>query len=899
MTVKDLAELSMKHGLVCQNVSAAAQAITFFIRTHLARCEAEQDFPLVLRLVMYGTSKDDSIAAGLYSRTAGNTGNKDKPSKDENGKTDVDRRTCFRRGSTVWYLSKAAGAPCPFARAGIALRDFCEVSGITGAESRKGTGFGGDCRGIKRKRERGGLRYRSTSGTTARCEDDEDSAEGRRPPKVKLTLRLRPCLTSMREKTELEEEESSSSSDSDSDSEVEEIPMAVDSTEPTAASPDREHSVRERESTWTFPPFPIQRRISIPPYTPSEETYPSIFTSPSSQLPASASFADWPEPPKPKLELTCVDSSVRAGSAAPGIGPYYHRSGGMPYNVSTPPPESDDEFAFGDDEDDDFSLSMSPVIPIKREDGPLAYVWPQAAPSVTSLDFEYVKSEPAFDDSYGLSGSKRSSTQTVKQEKHEELDFGLEALSLSLNDDTVVDSLPLGLGLGIKPEEDSELVPGADDGFVWDQPIDLAHEEPVCNLDAREVANTSDRTGSNAALQLEWKDVELLGPDTVRLQELEDGGWENIRVHLEVAASPSSTSVKRTPLEQHDEDLRAATSQSPETSMHTSLRRSFSPVLDTDMLPALYFGSLSSPPSLVGSVQTWSACSPETEFESVGPASPPVYYGPDSPAAVRDDEPTSLTSADVYDISRSAPWAIPGKVPVPPSVPSRRAPRADFSDIALSDASAPWERGMVSQEDVEEHLLAPAPVAAMRALNMSSIAKASPFENVAPELPLSPQEEAVFQSLCMCPDMEWDSPTQPRQQNSNQAQSVVDTVTVAEKVAKAIQAGMPAPEASFADVFAAATRPSAALRGKRGGKRHSIEKEQVLSRRRASVEEDAEEDNDDMETDADTESRTGSRHVSHSREKSGGPAPLRRSKRVANAVATQRKRERLRKRTTT
>ena len=67
------------------SVSAASQAITFFIRSHLNRCEEQNDFPLLLRHVLSGTPRDDALAPALYSRTGGNVTNKEKTARDENG----------------------------------------------------------------------------------------------------------------------------------------------------------------------------------------------------------------------------------------------------------------------------------------------------------------------------------------------------------------------------------------------------------------------------------------------------------------------------------------------------------------------------------------------------------------------------------------------------------------------------------------------------------------------------------------------------------------------------------------------------------------------------------------------------------------------------------------------
>ena len=99
------------------SVSAAGQAITTYIRNHLQRCEVQQDHPLLLRHVLSGTASDDELVPALHSRVGGAHC---MLNSSEN------RVTNFRRGTMVWYLSKVAGAPCPFMRAGIRLSEYTE-----------------------------------------------------------------------------------------------------------------------------------------------------------------------------------------------------------------------------------------------------------------------------------------------------------------------------------------------------------------------------------------------------------------------------------------------------------------------------------------------------------------------------------------------------------------------------------------------------------------------------------------------------------------------------------------------------------------------------------------------------------------------------------------------------
>ncbi|KAF7304682.1 hypothetical protein MKEN_01182300 [Mycena kentingensis (nom. inval.)] len=222
MTIKDLADLTVAQGFVCQNVSAASQAITTYIRGHMSRVEEQDDHPLLLKHTLSGTPDDDDLLAALHSTGGGahpgvNTGN----------------QTNFRRGTSVWYLSGATGAPCPFARAGIML---CEY----GDNGRVGSQYA-IIRDKKKTREPppecGSKRKRSLRG--AHHSDSDSSPElAAPPPKVKLTLRLKPL-------------------------------RAFATTEPSAVVPGAPTSEEEsdaeqhKEEPWSLPPYP-RRSISIP-----------------------------------------------------------------------------------------------------------------------------------------------------------------------------------------------------------------------------------------------------------------------------------------------------------------------------------------------------------------------------------------------------------------------------------------------------------------------------------------------------------------------------------------------------------------------------------------------------------------------------------------------------------
>jgi hypothetical protein len=300
------------------SVSAASQAITTYIRTHTSRCESQQDHPLLLRHILSGTASDDDLLPALYSRSGGAqcTTNPDH------------RATNFRRGTVVWYLSRATGAPCPFSRAGIRLCDYGE-DGIFSSSKEK-----------KREREKerrteqcGQKRKRPLRGCVAKGSESDSQNEETPPPKVKLTLRLKPlCRKSPSDPSSasnpLQRRIIDLSKDSDSDSDDY---MSVDSSdededEPPPAVPPIE------EDSWSLPPYP-RRSISIPCYTPSlDDSYPYF------------------SPSDPELSKQSR----------------YRRSPSVPYSIGSPPPDSEDE-------DDDFHISMTgarrhSTVPSGRDD---------------------------------------------------------------------------------------------------------------------------------------------------------------------------------------------------------------------------------------------------------------------------------------------------------------------------------------------------------------------------------------------------------------------------------------------------------------------------------------------------------------------------------------------------
>ncbi|KAL1748086.1 hypothetical protein HDZ31DRAFT_60620 [Schizophyllum fasciatum] len=284
MTVKDLADMVVHNGLVCQNVSAASQAITTYIRTHLLRCDAQQDCPLLLRHTLSGTAYDDDLLPALYSKAGGA----------QSATAPDERATNFRRGTQVWYLSKAAGAPCPFARAGIRICDYGENGKL---------GLLADTKDKQRQKER--QRRMETCGSkrkraTRSCVTHEANEEPQPEQKVKLTLRLKPLNTPAPSPHNTTPDSASAE------------PIADFSADDDALGhPERDTLTclaPEAEEPWTLPPYP-RRSIAIPTYTPTFDG------------------------PYPELQ--------------PSFNTRFRRAPSM-HSLASPPPESDES----DDEDD-------------------------------------------------------------------------------------------------------------------------------------------------------------------------------------------------------------------------------------------------------------------------------------------------------------------------------------------------------------------------------------------------------------------------------------------------------------------------------------------------------------------------------------------------------------------
>ncbi len=222
------------------SLSAAAQAVTTYLRAHKVRCDKQQDQPLLLSHTLAGTPADDDLVPALFSRSGG-----------DSAQPPPGRSTNFRKGTAVWYLSRATGVPCPFTRAGIRLCDYVARDDAEQTRRRSTTPACGE----KRKR------------TLRGCAKEEEEEEAP-PPKVKLTLRLKPLMLRATPPEGATAARPIDVSDDDDDADDS---MSVSSEDDEEEEEEEETQPQEEE--WALPPYP-RRSISIPGYTPTTEIPP-------------------------------------------------------------------------------------------------------------------------------------------------------------------------------------------------------------------------------------------------------------------------------------------------------------------------------------------------------------------------------------------------------------------------------------------------------------------------------------------------------------------------------------------------------------------------------------------------------------------------------------------------
>jgi len=442
----------------------------------MQRCDLEQDQPLLLKHTLSGAPSDDDLLPALHSRSGGAHCALD----------DTERRvTNFRRGTVIWYLSRAAGAPCPFARAGIRLCDYKYTGDVKFDEQQ--------C-GHKRKRllrARAGDRDGSDS-------DGLPSDSERRPPKVKLLLRLKPRVSPP--STAVTPDPSPRSALSEA---VNDGPMSHPTSDGRG-----ERTVRPDEPM--FPPYP-RPSISIPVYTPSlEDIYPELFT---------------PVTPMP----------------------VHHRSSSITHSIASPPPDSDDDdydpmcrrksgFNLRRSDDADFDSDFDTDLDFDFEgDTRNESPGPRSPSSPADDDRVVIKVETSdagllgnWEGRDGSSSVRESSTAAPSSVylKKEELDLwnwnGFN--DFRIQDLSQPPSSPEAFL--VKHEDVDPPVMLLDDKDDDDVTLlgPLSAVEPSSSAD---IPSLLEERKQSANI---WKDVELLGPDSLRLQDFDEGDWPNVRL---------------------------------------------------------------------------------------------------------------------------------------------------------------------------------------------------------------------------------------------------------------------------------------------------------------------------------------------------------------------------------
>jgi hypothetical protein len=552
-------------GLFFCSVSAASQAITTFIRAHTHRCDVEQDHPLLLRHVLSGTPSDDDLLPALHSLSGGAHCN--LPPGDN-------RRTNFRKGTMVWYLSKAAGAPCPFGRAGIRLCDYGENGKVgympaTDREKKRERDRARRAanRGLKRKRL---PRACADKGTAS---DSESEAE-KPPPKVKLTLRLKPSdiraslspsslsppASTPHRSREIVDMSRPSMSDSDEGSGSDESSLDSDEDSVSVASaadshPTPETQQMEMEQPWSLTGYPRVRATSMPPFTLSSDGQCLSFSlpTPAESLEPISSFrrstsvthSDASPPPDSDDEKH-VDAND------------WTSAGARRYSSAEEPPMSEDDdmdadWGFDEDEESD--------IETRWEESPA----PLSPPSSGEVDDVVVKQEPG--DLAGMSSAwealdERSKVvevviqaaagqfTSVKTEEFDTLEWeyrNTDSPSWLLDDDDTA---------LVKDEDDIEpdsyfadVSYTAGDGVRRSSSPSFDFTALTLNSPVSPTVLPRFPFAEHQPGELQWTNVQLLGPDTVEEREFDDRVWNFGRRPALTVSDTEQTIVPTTPVE--------------------------------------------------------------------------------------------------------------------------------------------------------------------------------------------------------------------------------------------------------------------------------------------------------------------------------------------------------------
>ena len=449
----------------------------------------------------------------------------------------------------VWYLSKAAGAPCPFSRASIQLSDYTE-NGKVGSELNPAKERKRERDRLRRAQQCGQKRKRLPRACADKGADSESSDDDQRPPKVKLTLRLRPSPASCRSSESPAPQFSSPTSmephspeiidlshEDDSDSESDEGSMSPDSSDSSEDESEDEIHAWSQAST-------------------------------SSPRPASHGF----------------DSSALEEEDLDEDDPVYSRSSIPPESdaSASPPPDSEDEeedfhismtgnYHIGSDsyDEDDMDWHSDHMDDFDETDTQWGESPGPRSPSVQFEEEEVtVKQEPrdvrslleAWDDSdfdpnlrstnlkvldVVARAAQVTNTSSNHSLKVEPIDNPWDWEGFGNTDSSSFpDTLDTDEYLAIKQEED-------DTPLVFDsiEPIENICQSPLSpSPNSSAAASPCDYYSENILESRRpsgylWHDAEILGPDSIKLNDLEEGAWHSsnaIRKEAQIESESSS-----------------------------------------------------------------------------------------------------------------------------------------------------------------------------------------------------------------------------------------------------------------------------------------------------------------------------------------------------------------------
>lgn len=451
----------------------------------------------------------------------------------------------------VWYLSKAAGAPCPFARAGIRLCDYGE-NGKKGSEVNPGK---------ERKRERDRLRRAEQCGqkrkrllrscADRRSDTESDSSDDEQPQcKRPLTLRLPPLqsLSEPKSRSPSPAEVIDLSNNTDSDSEDESM------SEDSSSSSDEDEDDEENQEDYSGP---VDDAWHQPPYPRASEALSSSIDDPPSNTHATR------------------DESVEAPEG-------YWRSLSAPYSTASSPPESEDEdydMALDDDvysssghwDSDDIFADIEFTETETQWDSP----GPMSPPSQFHDEDVVVKQEPrdvqGLLDSWEGLGNRvldivqqaAAGTYTPEEPKvKKEEDFALHELLREITGpgyDYDVESPEDERALFIKEEEDEDAFSFRDRFSSSPSMSPMTPFTPFSpSTSYFRYVPISTFVESRRDSEHSWADADLFSPHDVKPHDLDNGIYQEAEVKRE--RSLSKEPVMQAP---HDETAPGSPSVSP------------------------------------------------------------------------------------------------------------------------------------------------------------------------------------------------------------------------------------------------------------------------------------------------------------------------------------------------